>query len=48
MRYYDLELADLYIRYKPKSAHKIENYLNAYLVKNRDEWGNRNFYLGYL
>jgi TPR repeat protein len=48
MRYYDLELADLYIRYKPKSAHKIENYLKSHLVKNRDEWGNRNFYLGYL
>ncbi len=46
---YDLDLADLYIRYKPKSAYKIENYLKAYLVKNRrDGFGNRNFYLGYL
>ncbi len=45
----DLDLADLYIRYKPKSAYKIENYLKAYLVKNRrDGFGNRNFYLGYL
>ena len=45
----DLDLADLYIRYKPKSAYKIENYLKAYLVKNRrDEFGTRNFYLGYL